>query len=174
MGESLGEKAGKFFGGLFTGGAANIIETVGNVVDKFHTSDEQRISLENEMKRAEMSYKAEMKSLDIKETGLYLADIDSARDNQSRVQESENASWLSKNTQPLLALLLVGLCFGIFGYVLFGGLKMNPQTSNVTMMILGGLIGVLGQVVSYFFGSSRSSGEKTKQISSIIAQPQNK
>jgi len=159
---------------LFAGGAASLVDSVGNVIDKFHTSDEQRISLENEIRRAEMSYKAEMKSLDIKETGLYLADVDSARDNQSRVQESENASWLSKNTQPLLALLLVGLCFGMFGKVLFDGLNTNPQTSNITMMILGGLISVLGQVVSYFFGSSRSSGEKTKQISNIIAQPQNK
>jgi len=159
---------------LFAGGAANVIDAVGNAVDKVFTSDEQRISLENEIRRAEMSYKAEMKSLDIKETGLYLADVDSARDNQSRVQESENASWLSKNTQPLLALILVGLCFGMFGKVLFHGLNTNPQTSNITMMILGGLISVLGQVVSYFFGASRDAGENTKKISDIITRPQNK
>jgi len=171
---SLAEEVGGFFGGLFTGGAANIVQTVGNVIDKFHTSDEQRISLENEIRKAEMSYKVEMKSLDIKETGLYLADVDSARDNQSRIQESEHSSWLSKNTQPLLALLLVGLCFGMFGNVLFGGLDTDPQTSNITMMILGGLISVLGQVVSYFFGASRDSGENTKKMSEIASKINNK
>lgn len=159
------------FSNLFAGGTANLVESVGTAIDKVFTSDEQRISLENEIRKAELSHKAEMRSLDIKEEGLYLADTDSARDNQSRVQESENASWLSKNTQPLLALVLVGLCFGMFGKVLFDGLNTNPQTSNIVMMILGGLISVLGQVVSYFFGASRDSGEHTKKMSDIITRP---
>ncbi len=163
-----------FLSSLFAGGAANVIDAVGNAVDKVFTSDEQRISLENEIRRAEMSHKAEMKSLDIKETGLFLGDIDSARDNQSRVQESENASWMSKNIQPILAVGLILLCFCMFGKILFSGISSNPNESNIIMMILGGLLGVMGQVVSYFFGASRDTGEHTKKITDIITRPQNK
>ena len=157
-----------FLTSLFAGGASTLIETVGTVIDKVVTSDEEKISLENEIRRAEMSYKVEMKALDIEKTGLLLEDVDSARHNQSRIQESENSSWLAKNTQPLLALVLVGACFGMFGRVLFGGLSTNTHESNITMMILGGLISVLGQVVSYFFGASRDSGESTKKMSDMI------
>lgn len=153
-----------FFSNLLTGGATNLIDAVGNAINKNVTSDEERISLENEIQKAEIEYKVEMRSLDVKEAGLYLAGIDSARDNQTQIQESENASWLSKNTQYILAFLVILLCMGMFAKALFGGLGDNP----VVMMILGGLLGYNGQVISYFFGASRDSGEHTKKMSAII------
>lgn len=149
-------------GKLFSSGTGSLIEQVGDAIDKVVTSDQERMELENEQRRAELDYKTEMRSLDVRETGLFLADVDSARDNQSRVQESEHAGWLAKNIQPLLALVLVGLTFAMFSRVLFGTINPSSTESTISMMILGSLATIITQVVSYFFGSSRDGEGRAK------------
>lgn len=161
-----------WFGEIFSSGVGNIIEQVGDAFDKNLTSDQERLEMENEQRRAEMEYKVEMRSLDVQEKSLFLADVDSARDNQSRVQESENAGWLAKNIQPLLALVLVGLTFAMFSRVLFGSINPNSHESTISMMILGSLATIITQVVSYFFGSSRDSeGNARKNAGFSIISP---
>ena len=160
-----------FLASLFAGGASTLVESVGKAIDSVVTSDEEKISLENELRRAEMSHKAEMRLLDIEETGLFINDISSAREEQSRVQESENASWLAKNIQPFLALLLVVLTFFMFGRALFGGIAANSHESNITMMILGALISIDTQIVSYFFGASRDSINKDMKNIPVTKSP---
>lgn len=152
-----------FLTNLFAGGAGNLVKSVGDAIDQVTTSDQERLELENESRRAEMEHKQEMRSLDVKETELYLKDTGSARDFQARVQESENASWLAKNIQPIVALILILLTFAMFGRALFGGLAANSQESTITMMILGALSSIVTQIVSYFFGSSRDYGENTRK-----------
>jgi len=154
---------------LFAGGAASLIESVGKAIDKNLTSDEERISLENEIQKAEMEHKAEMRSLDIEETGLYLADVDSARESQTRIQESEHSSWLAKNTQHVVTYIVTIAAFAIFAAALFGGLSDNP----VVMMILGGILAYESQILSYYFGSSRESGENSKKMSDMIGNGSN-
>lgn len=163
-----------FLTSLFSGGAGNLIKSVGDAVDQMVTSDQERLELENESRRAEMEHKTEMRSLDVKETGLYLQDSASARDFQARVQESENAGWLAKNIQPILALLLVVLTFAMFGRALFGNIDPNSNESTITMMILGALVSIDTQIVSYFFGASRDSGENAKIQSSENAKLQSR
>lgn len=152
-----------FLSGLFSAGGSNIIESVGEAIDKIVTSDEERLELENEQRRAEMDHKSQMRAFDIQETGLFLADTSSARDSQSRIQESENAGWLSKNIQPFLAILLILLTFFMFGRALFGGVAADSHESTITMMILGALVTIDTQIVSYFFGASRDSGENLRK-----------
>ena len=69
--------------------------------------------------------------------------------------------WLSRNIQPVLALIIVILTFMIFSLVLLGNIKPRIQESNLAMMVLGGLLTLVAQVVSYFFGSSRDAGRKS-------------
>ena len=153
---------------FFSGGAGNLVKSVGDAIDQVVTSDQERLELENESQRAEMTHKQEMRALDVRETELYLKDTDSARDSQARVQESENASWLAKNIQPIIALILIILTFSMFGRALFGGVAANSQESTITMMILGALSSIVTQIVSYFFGSSRDSGENARKQSFLV------
>lgn len=159
-----------FFTDLFSSGASNLITAVGDAIDKNVTSDQERKELDNEFAKASMQHEEQMATLGVQETQAYLADTASARDNQSRVQESEHASWLAKNVQPLLAFAIIGLTFILYAVVVYGSTKddfLRPETKDVVIYILGALTTVATQVVSYFFGSSSGSADKSKTISSI-------
>ncbi|MBI4778256.1 hypothetical protein HY792_05000 [Candidatus Desantisbacteria bacterium] len=162
-----------FLTNLFSAGATSIVEAVGNAIDKNVTSDEERKALENEITKAKMQYEVEMATIGLQEKQAYLADTASARENQSRVQESEHASWMSKNVHSILAISIIGLTFFMYWYIVFSDKSLtifekNPQMKDIVIYILGALTTVATQVVSYFFGSSSGSADKTKALSDIV------
>lgn len=161
------EGAGKAIGGLMSGGAGGIMSVVEKGMDMI-TTDDERMERENEAHRDEMNYKSEMRGLDIRETEIYLKDADSARGNQSRIQESKNAGWLSKNIQSVLTLVLVALTFTMFSRVLFGGIDPDSGEHTISMMILGSLVTIITQVVGYYYGASRDNRKDTKALQEVI------
>jgi hypothetical protein len=159
-----------FFTDLFSSGATSLITAVGDAIDKNVTSDQERKELDNELAKAAMQHEEQMATLGVQETQAYLADAASARDNQSRVQESEHASWLAKNVQPMLAVGIMALTFILYSVVIYGSTKegfLLPATKDVVIYILGALTTVATQVVSYFFGSSAGSADKSKALNAI-------
>jgi len=163
-----------FFSKLLGAGAGGLIDSIGNAIYKTVTSDEERKALENELAKAQMQYDAQKATLGLQETQAYLGDIGNARDNQSRVQESQNASWLAKNIQPVLASFIIGLTFWMYWHIIFSGedvLSKNPAMKDIMIYILGALTMVAIQVVSYFFGSSKGSADKSKSLAEIMNKP---
>ena len=161
---------GNFLSDLISGGATSLVSAVGDAIDKVFTSDEERKELDNELAKAGMQHEVQMKALGIQEEQVELADLDSARANQSRVQESEHASWMAKNVHPLLAFGIMGLTFIMYSIVIYGSTQagfLRPETKDIVIYILGALTTVATQVVSYFFGSSHGSAEKTKALQEI-------
>lgn len=150
---------------IFSAGASSLVEAVGTAIDKNTTSDAERKALDNEMAKAKLQFEIESKTLDLKRDEAYLADVDSARVNQSRVQESVNASWLAKNVQPILAVALIALTFYLYWYVIF---SQNPAIDSnrkeIIVYILGALTTIVTQVVSFFFGSSKGSSDKNEML----------
>jgi hypothetical protein len=78
-------------------------------------------------------------------------DRKSARDMNVALQNSD--SWLSKNTGSIIAMVTMVLCFVLFGSVLFG--KVELSEANIGMLI-GGAIGFVTQILSFYFGSAES------------------
>ena len=158
-----------FFTKLFSAGASSLVEAVGDAIDKNVTSDEERKSLENEIAKASMQYEVEMTRLGIDEQKAYLADTASARENQSRVQESEHASWLAKNVHPMLAVGIVSLTFFMYFWIVTGdmGDLVTSGVKDIVIYILGALTTISTQVVAYYFGSSQGSKDKQKSLSNI-------
>lgn len=159
-----------FLTSLFSGGAGKVVEAVGGVIDEAFTSDEERKALENEMRKAEMQYKVDARKLGIKEQEIYLKDTQSARENQSRVQESENASWLAKNVHPLLSMVVIGLTFFLYYWIILDNHTYNPDMKDIVIYILGALTTISTQVVAYYFGSSQGSKDKQKALNSIASK----
>jgi len=163
-----------FLTNLFSAGASSLVDAVGNAIDKNVTSDEERLSLEAEMKKASMQYELENKALGLEETKAYLADTSSARDNQSRVQESEHASWLAKNVHSILAVAIVGLTFFMYFWIINKGDGLKQLTESgmkdIIIYILGALTTISTQVAAYYYGSSQGSSDKTKAITSTMTQ----
>lgn len=165
-----------FFANLFSAGASSLVEAVGDAIDKNFTSDEERQELEFEISKATMQYDVEMATLGLSETKAYLADTSSARENQSRVQESEHASWLAKNVHSLLAVGIIGLTFFIYFWIINGHLSKISEdgVKDIVIYILGALTTITTQVVAYYFGSSQGSKDKQRSIDNMTANAVNK
>lgn len=169
-----------FFTKLLDANAGSLVSAVGDALDKVTTSDEERKALDNELTKAQMQYEQEMTALGIKEQEIYLADTASAREHQSRIQESAQASWLAKNVQPLLAVSIIGLTFFLYWRIIFSGADIFSDGSklhdvkDIIIYILGALTTVSTQVASYFFGSSQGSADKHKAMVEMSERAQKK
>jgi len=152
-----------WYSNLFNVGIEKVVGSVAKGLDSLITSDEERLQLELEVKKADQSFKLENKRLDLQEQELYVGDVKSARAEQSRVQESENASMLAKNIQPVLAIVVTLATLGLFYTVMFKGIPKDGD-QNIIMFVLGSLSAAFTMVLGYFFGSTKSSAEKTQLI----------
>lgn len=157
-----------FLAEIFSGGVGSIIKTVGTVVDDISTSDEERIALKNEERKAELDYKVQMKELVIKEKHLAIEDRVSAREANTKVQSSKNASWLAKNIQPVLALLMTAMVTYLCYIMFISNQELSNQRFNLAVMILSFLGGVFANMTAYYFGSSSESGEMFKHTSTQL------
>jgi hypothetical protein len=162
-----------FLSDLFSSGATSLVTAVGDALDKVTTSDEERKELDNELAKASMQYELQMATLGVQEKQIEMQDRDSARVNQSRVQESEHASWLAKNVQPVLAIAIIGLTFWMYWSIAFGSDSAkfkDAALKDLVIYILGALTTIVTQVVAYFFGSSSGSAAKSKTLDQMMAK----
>lgn len=158
IGTLIGSALGK------TGGT--IIESVANVVDDFTMSKEEKAAI-NQAITAEVNRSMEaLKSMEVDETKAYLADTQNARQRDIEANNSATAGWLSKNITPVLAFGVILLTFMLIYFIMFKGVK--GVEKDIIVYVLGALTGYVGMVLSYYFGSSKSSGEKDRSITSLI------
>ncbi len=76
---------------LFSGGAADLVKGVGDVVDNLHTSKEEKLAAQHKIKKLVANYEVEMEK---NITDRWKADMNSD-------------SWLSKNVRPMILIFLV-------------------------------------------------------------------
>ena len=76
---------------LFSGGAADLVKGVGDVVDNLHTSKDEKLAAQHKIKKLIANYEVEMEK---NITDRWKADMNSD-------------SWLSKNVRPLILIFLV-------------------------------------------------------------------
>jgi len=161
-----------FFTNLFSTGASNLVDAVGDAIDKNVTNDEEMKELENELAKASMKFETDMATLGVKEQEQYFADTRSARAHQTEVQSSENASWLAKNVHPMLAVGILGLTFGMYFWILRDNSTIMANENGmkeIVIYILGALTTVSTQVAAYYFGSSQGSKDKHKAMLGMSA-----
>lgn len=151
-----------FLSALFGGG--DIVKSVGDVVDKFVTTDEERMELEAEIAKTKMNYDMEMKKLSVQEKQLLVEDVSSARSMQAETQTSEHASPLAKNIVPVMAILTTLLTFGLFFWVMTDDGTIARDKKDIVLYILGVLSALTTQIYSFYFGSSQGSSDKNKML----------
>ena len=78
-------------GTIFSGGAKDLVEGVGGVIDDLHTSEEEKLEAERKVKELISSYEIEMEK---NITERWKMDM-------------QSDSWLSKNIRPLVLVFLV-------------------------------------------------------------------
>ena len=84
---------------IFSGGAKDLVEGVGNVIDDLHTSKEEKLAAELKVKELISDYEVQMEKTI---TDRWKADM-------------QSDSWLSKNIRPMtLAFLVISTVLMIF------------------------------------------------------------
>ena len=129
-------------GKVFSGGAADLINSVGDVVDNLHTSKEEKLEAEQKIKELVANYEIEMEK---NITDRWKADMNSD-------------SWLSKNVRPMvLIFLVVSTVLMIFidaGTINF---VVEQKWTDLLQLVLITVIG------AYFGGRSFEKAKKAKK-----------
>ena len=124
---------------IFSGGAKDLVEGVGGVIDDLHTSEEEKLEAAQKVKELVSNYEVEMEK---QITDRWKSDMASD-------------SWLSKNVRPMvLVFLVVSTVLMIFidaGAISF---DVEPKWTDLLQLVLITVIG------AYFGGRSL---EKTKK-----------
>ena len=76
---------------IFGGGAADLVKSVGGVIDNLHTSKEEKLEAQRKLQELVANYEVEMEK---NVTDRWKSDMNSD-------------SWLSKNVRPLVLIFLV-------------------------------------------------------------------
>ena len=114
---------------------------------------------------AENDFKTEMGRQDLEKLKAELADVQSAR---LRQVESEKATGKRDLNLYVLAWTIILGFFILMGFLLKWPV---PEDQNgVVFMLFGALATGFGQVLQYFFGSSKGSSDKNEQIGQLRKQ----
>lgn len=156
-----------FLQNLFSGGAGNLVDSVGKVLDNVVTTKEEKMQLDNELRKSEQQFQLDMKKLSNEERQMILSDISSARQREMTVQTSEHATKLAKNISPYLALGTTFITLSLFFILIFRPGTVPEASKEIILYILGVLSAILTQIYSYYFGSSAGSAEKSKTLAGM-------
>jgi hypothetical protein len=107
-----------------------------------------------------------LKELDLEYAKLDQQDRDSARKAYAEVATSQYSTKLDKAVVPILALGTVSLAFLLIGILMFRDVPQDQQ--QMIIFALGFITSSAGQVLSFYFGSSQGSKDKTKEIEGLM------
>jgi sterol desaturase/sphingolipid hydroxylase (fatty acid hydroxylase superfamily) len=107
-----------------------------------------------------------LKELDLEYAKLEQQDRDSARKAYAEVATSEHSTKLDKAVVPILALGTVALAFLFIGILIF--IDVAPDQQQMIIFALGFITSSAGQVLSFYFGSSQGSKDKTKELEGMM------
>ena len=122
-----------FIGKLFSGGAGELVESVGGFIDNLHTSKAEKLEAKQKMQELVQNHQAKMEQ---NITDRWTADMNSD-------------SWLSKNVRPLVLIFLI-VCTMLLIFIDAGTIKFEVEEKWTDLLQLV-LITVIG---AYFGGRS--------------------
>ena len=128
-----------FLGKVFSGGATELVEGVGGVLDNLITSKDEKLEAKRKVKELVANYEVEMEK---NITSRWEADL-------------KSDSWLSKNVRPLTLVFLI-VCTMLLIFIDAGAISFNVKDSYVDLLQL-----VLITVIGAYFGGR--SLEKVKK-----------
>ena len=124
---------------IFSGGAKELVEGVGGVIDNLHTSKEEKLAAEQKIKELIASYQS---TLEKEITSRWEADM-------------QSDSWLAKNIRPMTLAFLV-VCTVLMIFIDAGTIAFTVEEKWTDLLQL-----VLITVIGAYFGGR--SLEKVKK-----------
>ena len=149
FGGSAGEKIGEGLAGAL--GCDPTPEAINDAIN-----DPEKLL---QLKKYEMDHKKELEQIQLEETFAYLADVQAARSREIEIARVTGKRDI--NLYVLAWTIVIGF-FGLMGILIF---RVIPTAnSTILNLVVGALLGSFTTVIGYFFGSSKSSTDKTKLL----------
>ena len=146
-------------------GDGSILKAATNLIDNTFTSKEEKakakLEFKKELNRHHEAIISEANGLE----KAYLEDTQNARNTNTRIQESANASKLAKNIAYILDIVFVSAFLAMLAMILF---KDVPETNKEIFYTGFGLLGgYVGSIINYHRGTSAGSKSKQKVLDEI-------
>jgi hypothetical protein len=106
-----------------------------------------------------------LKEMELEFYKIDAADRDSARNREIEMAKAD-VHFITKNITSLLALGTVSGALVMTALIFF--VDFPDSQENIIIFVLGSLFGIATQVMSYYFGSSQGSKDKTKEIEGLM------
>lgn len=140
---------------LIGGKAADIVDSVGNVVDRFVQTKEEKEAAQLEMTKVINTHLQLMEAEVTKQLDIQQKENESARQREIQIVTSDKVPYINKIITPILALLVV----------IGGGYIYKTAHSSEERTIV---ISVIMLVLGYYFGSSIGSHLKQERLDKLI------
>jgi hypothetical protein len=154
----------KFISNIIGGKTSDLIGSIGGVIDNLSQSKEEKEQAKLELTKAINEHYQKMEAELTSQMEIQSKENESARKREIEIATSEKVPLLTKIVVPILALFVVGATFTIWALILFRNYA--PKVNEA--MIIGSLTTMCAAIISYYFGSSLSSNNKSKTIDNFI------
>lgn len=145
---------------VISGQGGNLVESLGNVADKFIQTPEEKQAFKIEIEKEINRHNEKIEELALEGEKELLKDTQSARESNVKIQESDKASWLAKNVGYLLDIFFP-IVLAIVLIMIFNN-AVPEENKEIFYMLAGLLGGYVSQVINFHRGTSRSSESKQK------------
>ena len=103
--------------------------------------------------------------IDDKKLEMEHKDRQDARNREIQLATNDKVPYINKIVTPVLALGVVTLSFVLFAVLIF--VDVTPEAKDILIYILGVLSAAVTQILSYYFGSSQGSKDKSAEIKAL-------
>lgn len=153
-----------FLKNLISGKGSEIIESVGNVADKFITTPQEKKEFDAQIQVELNRHTEALLSEATKQTEMYLNDMANARAMQITALQQDDK--FSKRFIYYLAIGIILVTF-IFDFCFF--FVDYPERNHDIINMIAGTLNSTGfaAIIYFFFGSSKGSSDKQKQLDKL-------
>lgn len=142
----------------------------GFIADKFGVSDKTIANVSDVIQKATQSPETllELKRIDAELSKYFAAlDVDIFKLEVADRADARNREIQLKDIIPkLLAVVIITGFFSVLAWIIVKGLP--PENENAFMFLLGSLATMTQSVMSYYFGSTKGSADKTAVMAATV------
>lgn len=153
---------------IFGKGVQEAVKTVGDIADEFITTkaekEEFKLKAEEALRNANQKAQEQAQA----ELDSYLADTKNARDSNVSIQESDKASWMSKNIGYIIDILITLVWSGFTLYL--GGRAIKLVVSDVDLTAVLSIYSTVTAVFMVTLQFHRGSSKGSEKSGDILRQ----
>jgi hypothetical protein len=154
-----------FLKNLISGKGSEIIDSVSGAIDTFVQTKEEKEEVKAKITAEVNRHLEELGNQQNEELKAYLSDVANSREMNTKIQESDKASWLSKNIAYIIDGIFV-VSFISMLVLIF--MKAVPEENKELFYTGFGVLGaMLSTVVNFHRGTSIGSERKQKQLEKL-------